>query len=54
MSTIENVTGTAFVVAEFRADENTGANGFDFDLPTYVIWEGNTMYLPLETSQLAT
>lgn len=24
-------------------------NGFDFDLPTYVIWEGNTMYLPLES-----
>jgi methyltransferase (TIGR00027 family) len=24
-------------------------NGFDFDLPTYVIWEGNTMYLPLDT-----
>ena len=21
------------------------ANGFDFDLPTYVIWEGNIMYL---------
>jgi methyltransferase (TIGR00027 family) len=21
------------------------ANGFDFDMPTYVIWEGNTMYL---------
>jgi methyltransferase (TIGR00027 family) len=21
------------------------AKGFDFDLPTYVIWEGNTMYL---------
>jgi methyltransferase (TIGR00027 family) len=21
------------------------ANGFDFELPTYVIWEGNTMYL---------
>jgi methyltransferase (TIGR00027 family) len=21
------------------------ANGFDFDLPTYVLWEGNTMYL---------
>jgi methyltransferase (TIGR00027 family) len=21
------------------------ANGFDFDLPTYVIWEGNTMYM---------
>jgi methyltransferase (TIGR00027 family) len=23
-------------------------NGFDFALPTYVIWEGNTMYLPLD------
>ena len=23
-------------------------NRFDFDLPTYVIWEGNTMYLPLD------
>src|SRR5262245_13622482 len=23
-------------------------NGFDLDLPTYVIWEGNTMYLPLD------
>jgi len=22
---------------------------FDFDLPTYFIWEGNTMYLPLDT-----
>jgi methyltransferase (TIGR00027 family) len=22
---------------------------FNFDLPTYLIWEGNTMYLPLET-----
>jgi methyltransferase (TIGR00027 family) len=21
-------------------------NGFDFTLPTYIIWEGNTMYLP--------
>ena len=21
------------------------SNGFDFDLPTYVVWEGNTMYL---------
>src|SRR6185295_15074001 len=24
-------------------------NGFDFDAPTYFIWEGNTMYLPLDT-----
>ena len=23
-------------------------NDFDFDSPTYFIWEGNTMYLPLE------
>jgi methyltransferase (TIGR00027 family) len=22
-------------------------HGFNFDLPTYLIWEGNTMYLPL-------
>jgi O-methyltransferase involved in polyketide biosynthesis len=26
-------------------------NGFDFDLPTYFIWEGNTMYLPLECTK---
>ena len=25
-----------------------GRNRFDFDLPTYLIWEGNTMYLPLD------
>jgi methyltransferase (TIGR00027 family) len=24
-------------------------NDFDFDVPTYFIWEGNTMYLPLDT-----
>jgi methyltransferase (TIGR00027 family) len=23
-------------------------NGFDFQLPTYIIWEGNTMYLPMD------
>jgi methyltransferase (TIGR00027 family) len=23
-------------------------NGFDFDVPTYFIWEGNVMYLPLD------
>ena len=23
------------------------SNGFDFDVPTYLIWEGNVMYLPL-------
>jgi len=26
-------------------------NGFDPDLSTYVIWEGNTMYLPLDTDK---
>jgi methyltransferase (TIGR00027 family) len=24
---------------------------FDFDLPTFVIWEGNTMYLPSDTNK---
>jgi methyltransferase (TIGR00027 family) len=24
-------------------------NDFDFELPTYLIWEGNTMYLPLNS-----
>lgn len=26
-----------------------GRNGFDCGVPTYFIWEGNVMYLPLET-----
>jgi methyltransferase (TIGR00027 family) len=26
-------------------------NGFNFELPTYLIWEGNTMYLPLEVTK---
>src|SRR5262245_55926745 len=29
--------------------EMLGQNGFDFDLPTYLIWEGNTMYLPFDS-----
>jgi len=28
-----------------------GQNGFDFNLPTYFIWEGNTMYLPMESNR---
>ncbi|HKV98418.1 MAG TPA: SAM-dependent methyltransferase [Vicinamibacterales bacterium] len=24
-----------------------GLNGFEFDVPTYLIWEGNVMYMPL-------
>jgi methyltransferase (TIGR00027 family) len=27
-------------------------NEFDFDLPTFFIWEGNIMYLPLQTAKL--
>jgi methyltransferase (TIGR00027 family) len=27
-------------------------NGFDFDLPTFFLWEGNIMYLPLQTAKL--
>ena len=26
-------------------------NGFDVDVPTYLIWEGNVMYLPLENDE---
>ena len=26
-------------------------HNFDFDLPTYFIWEGNTMYLPLDRAK---
>jgi methyltransferase (TIGR00027 family) len=26
-------------------------NDFDFNLPTFLIWEGNTMYLPLDSSK---
>jgi methyltransferase (TIGR00027 family) len=26
-------------------------NDFDFELPTFLIWEGNTMYLPLDSSK---
>ncbi len=29
-------------------------NGFEAELPTYFIWEGNTMYLPLETDKNCT
>jgi methyltransferase (TIGR00027 family) len=27
------------------------ANGFDTEKPTYVLWEGNTMYLPFEANK---
>ena len=28
-----------------------GRHGFDFGLPAYVIWEGNTMYLPMDCTK---
>jgi len=28
-----------------------GTNGFDFDEPTYIIWEGNVMYMPLSNDE---
>ena len=45
-----NVT---FIPGNYVTDglvEMLARNGFDFDLPTYFIWEGNTMYLPLAAS----
>jgi O-methyltransferase involved in polyketide biosynthesis len=27
------------------------SNGFDFDVPTYLIWEGNVMYMPLASDK---
>ena len=40
-----------FIPGNYVTDDLIGLlkrNGFDFDLPTYLIWEGNTMYLPKE------
>jgi methyltransferase (TIGR00027 family) len=28
------------------------SNGFEFDVPTYLIWEGNVMYMPLANDKL--
>jgi methyltransferase (TIGR00027 family) len=27
------------------------SNGFEFDVPTYLIWEGNVMYMPLDNDR---
>jgi methyltransferase (TIGR00027 family) len=46
---VPNVT---FIPGNYVKDgviEMLARNGFDFDLPTYIIWEGNVMYLPLES-----
>jgi len=43
-----------FIPGNYVADgliELLGRNGFDFDLPTYFIWEGNTMYLPMASNR---
>src|SRR3546814_884763 len=41
-------TQIVYIPGNYVADDLLrllSANGFDFKLPTYVIWEGNTMYL---------
>jgi len=43
-----------FIAGNYVTDgliELLSRHGFDPDLPTYIIWEGNTMYLPLETDK---
>src|SRR6476659_7892005 len=38
------------IPGDYVTDDLTGllkSNGFDFDVPTYFIWEGNVMYMPL-------
>ncbi len=40
-----------FICGNYVTDDLVGllkSSSFDFDLPTYLIWEGNTMYLPEE------
>jgi O-methyltransferase involved in polyketide biosynthesis len=42
------VAAATFIPGDYVADDFLrllATNGFRFDLPTYVIWEGNTMYL---------
>jgi methyltransferase (TIGR00027 family) len=43
-----------FIAGNYVADglfELLSRNDFDPDLPTYVIWEGNTMYLPVQSGK---
>ena len=42
--------GVTFIAGNYIRDdviELLRSHGFEFDLPTYVIWEGNVMYMPL-------
>ncbi|HJZ72225.1 MAG TPA: SAM-dependent methyltransferase [Vicinamibacterales bacterium] len=44
--------GVRFIPGNYVTDgliELLSRTDFDFNLPTYFIWEGNTMYLPLDT-----
>ena len=46
-----NVT---FIPGDYVADgliDMLRRHGFDFDQPAYFIWEGNTMYLPLDSTR---
>jgi methyltransferase (TIGR00027 family) len=43
--------GVTFIPGNYVTDgliDLLKQNGFDFDVPTYFIWEGNVMYLPLD------
>jgi methyltransferase (TIGR00027 family) len=42
--------GVTFIPGNYVMDgliDLLRSNGFEFDVPTYVIWEGNVMYMPL-------
>jgi len=42
--------GVTFIPGNYVTDgliDLLRSNGFDFDVPTYLIWEGNVMYMPL-------
>ncbi|HEY7289076.1 MAG TPA: SAM-dependent methyltransferase [Vicinamibacterales bacterium] len=48
----EMAVNVTFIPGNYVTDGLIGLlmqNGFDPELPTYFIWEGNTMYLPLES-----
>jgi methyltransferase (TIGR00027 family) len=47
-------TDVAFIPGNYVTDgllEMLERHGFDVGLPTYFIWEGNTMYLPLDSDK---
>ncbi len=46
--------GVTLIPGNYVADgliELLGSHGFEFDVPTYIIWEGNVMYMPLSSDK---